>query len=491
MIISIIGSGIAGLASAVRLACAGHKVQVFEANSYPGGKLSEINQLGYRFDAGPSLFTLPNLVEELFVLAGKNPKDYFEYVQLEKACNYFYEDGTRFTAYHNKERFERELKHKLGINNVKPVFKQLEQAAFRYNLTAPIFVEYSLHRLKNYTNAQTLKGILNAWRLNLFKTMHDENETALNDDKLVQYFDRFATYNGSSPYSAPALLNMIPHLEHNIGTFFPVKGMHSITQSIYQLAIELGVTFHFDARVDQIITQQKQVKGVNAKGGFYPSDIVVSNADIYPTFTKLLPNEKQPTKILQQEKSSSALIFYWGMSRQFPDLDLHNIFFSSDYKQEFDCLFKQKTIYHDPTIYINITSKYKTDDAPTDCENWFVMVNVPNNTGQDWDNLIAETRKNCIEKLSRLLHLPIEPFIETETVLDPRTIESKTSSFAGALYGNASNNRFAAFLRHKNFSSQLKGLYFCGGSVHPGGGIPLCLNSAKIVSKLLAEDYHS
>ncbi|MCU0441397.1 MAG: phytoene desaturase family protein [Bacteroidia bacterium] len=489
MIISIIGSGIAGLASAVRLACAGHKVQVFEANSYPGGKLSEINQQGYRFDAGPSLFTLPNLVEELFVLAGKDPKDCFEYVQLEKACNYFYEDGTRFTAYHNKERFEQELKNKLGINNAKPVFKQLDQAAFRYNLTAPIFIEYSLHRLKNYTNVQTLKGILNAWRLNLFKTMHDENETALNDNRLVQYFNRFATYNGSSPYSAPALLNMIPHLEHNIGTFFPVKGMHSITQSIYQLAKELGVVFHFETPVAQIVTQQKQVNGVKANGVFYPSDIVVSNADIYPTFTKLLPNEKQPTKILQQEKSSSALIFYWGISRQFPELDLHNIFFSADYKQEFDCLFKQKTIYHDPTIYINITSKYKTDDAPTGCENWFVMVNVPNNSGQDWDHLIAETRKNCIEKLSRLLQVPIAPFIKTESVLDPRSIETKTSSFAGALYGNASNNRFAAFLRHKNFSSQLKGLYFCGGSVHPGGGIPLCLNSAKIVAKLLAEDF--
>lgn len=489
MNISIVGSGIAGLASAVRLACAGHKVHVFEANSYPGGKLSEISLNGYRFDAGPSLFTLPNLVEELFALAGKNPKDHFQYIQLEKACNYFYEDGTQFTAYHNREKFANELRQKLNIKDATPVFKQLDKAAFRYNLTAPIFIEYSLHRLKNYTNLQTLKGILNAWRLNLFASMNDENTQQFKDLRLVQYFNRFATYNGSSPYLSPALLNMIPHLEHNIGTFFPTKGMHSITQSIYQLALELGVQFRFNSKVERIETERKKVKGVLANGQFFPTELVISNADIHPTFTKLLPHEKQPTKVLLQEKSSSALIFYWGIAKTFPQLDLHNILFSAQYEQEFEALFKTKTIHADPTVYINITSKYKTDDAPIGCENWFVMINVPNNSGQNWEMLIAEARKNIIAKINRLLQTDIEPFIQTESILDPRSIESKTSSFAGALYGNASNNRFAAFLRHKNFSSNIKGLYFCGGSVHPGGGIPLCLNSAKIVSKLVEEDY--
>lgn len=319
--------------------------------------------------------------------------------------------------------------------------------------------------------------------------MNDENEKVFSDKRLVQYFNRYATYNGSSPYLAPGLLNMIPHLEHNIGTYFPTNGMFDITRSIYKLAEELGVSFYFNSRVEKIETSGGHVKGVVSNGTLYDSDIVVSNADIHPTYQKLLPQHRAPQKLLNQEKSSSALIFYLGIKKEFVELGLHNILFSEHYREEFDCLFAHKTIHHDPTIYINITGKFKKDDAPAGCENWFVMINVPNNNGQDWDVLIAEARKNIIAKINRLLQTDIESLIEAEDILEPRTIESRTSSFAGALYGNASNNRFAAFLRHKNFSSSIKGLYFCGGSVHPGGGIPLCLNSAKIVSELIQEDY--
>jgi phytoene desaturase len=325
-------------------------------------------------------------------------------------------------------------------------------------------------------------------KLNLFSTMNSENVKELKDKRLVQYFNRFATYNGSSPYMAPALLNMIPHLEHNIGSFFPTKGMHDITQSIYKLAVELGVKFHFGQKVDEIVTHRNKVKCIRTGETVHEADIVISNADIHPTYRKLLPKHQHPEKILAQEKSSSALIFYWGINKTFPELDLHNILFSANYETEFDCIFNQKNIYKDPTVYINITSKYKPDDAPAGCENWFVMINVPNNSGQNWDILIAEARKNIVAKINRLLHTDIEPLIATESILDPRSIEARTSSFAGALYGNASNNRYAAFLRHKNFSSDIKGLYFCGGSVHPGGGIPLCLNSAKIVARLIKED---
>jgi phytoene desaturase len=490
MKIIIIGSGIAGLASAVRLQAMGYKVTVLEANAYFGGKLSTFTQNGFRFDAGPSLFTLPHLVLELYQIA-KQDKNQFEYQQLEKTCNYFYEDGTRFTAYHQPQQMANELQHQLGISNTKPFFNYLQKAAFRYNITTPIFIESSLHKVKNFLNLATLKGILSIPKLNLFNNMNQENEQTFADKRLVQYFNRFATYNGSNPYQSPALLNMIPHLESNIGTFFPKNGMHQISESIYQLALGLGVQFLFNTQVDEIVLDENnaQVKGVKAGNQYYETAIVLSNMDIYPTYKKLLPKVEHPEKILAQEKSSSALIFYWGINKVFPELDLHNIFFTQNYQEEFNHIFEQKTIYRDPTIYVNISSKYKADDAPKGCENWFVMINTPNNQGQNWDELIANARKSIIEKLSRLLLVNITEHIVSESILDPRSIESKTSSHLGALYGNASNNRFAAFLRHKNFSSSIKGLYFCGGSVHPGGGIPLCLNSAKIATQLIKEDY--
>ena len=187
--------------------------------------------------------------------------------------------------------------------------------------------------------------------------------------------------------------------------------------------------------------------------------------------------------------SSSALIFYWGIKQEFPELDLHNIFFSNDYAGEFKAIFEEKSLMDDPTVYVNITSKLSKADAPAGCENWFVMINVPCNDGQDWDDLIAKARVHIISKLNRLLDCDIESLIEEEAILEPRTIESKTSSYKGALYGTSSNSRMAAFFRHPNFSRKIKDLYFCGGSVHPGGGIPLALSSAKIVGDLIAEEH--
>jgi phytoene dehydrogenase-like protein len=207
--------------------------------------------------------------------------------------------------------------------------------------------------------------------------------------------------------------------------------------------------------------------------------------DIFPSYKQLLSNQKAPEKVMSQPRSSSALIFYWGIKKEFAQLDVHNIFFSKDYKEEFDFIFQKKTVGNDPTIYINITSKKIKEDAPAGCENWFVMINVPGNTGQNWDEIIETSRKNIINKLSSILKEDISACILNESILDPRSIESKTSSYQGSLYGSSSNNRNAAFQRQANFSSKLKGLYFCGGSVHPGGGIPLCLQSARIVADLI------
>jgi phytoene desaturase len=480
----IVGSGIAGIASSIRMALKGYQVEVFEANPYPGGKLSEIEIQGYRFDAGPSLFTLPDQVEELFHLAGKNPKDHFDYLKLEVACHYFWEDGKKIKAWADRKKFAEEIENQLGEAK-ENVHQALERSAFIYDHLAPLFMHRSLHRLGTWIGSQALKSYLKMGKLGIFSTMNKANEDLFKQPKLVQLFNRYATYNGSDPYQTPATLNIIPHLEFNIGAFFPKKGMHDITISLYQLALSLGVNYHFNAPVEEILVEKGKATGVRVNGKEIKGDVVLNNMDMVNAYKTILKKEKQPKKLLEQPKSSSALIFYWGIKKVFPELDLHNILFSDDYRTEFNHIFERGTIYHDPTVYINITSVYKEDDAPRGCMNWFTMINVPNNQGQDWEKMIIEARKNIIAKVNRILKTDLESLIEVEEILEPRTIESKTSSAQGALYGNSSNNRFAAFLRHANFSSDIKNLYFCGGSVHPGGGIPLSLLSAKIMTELI------
>jgi phytoene desaturase len=481
----VIGAGVAGIAVAIRLALKGHQVQVFEASAAPGGKLSELKSNGFRFDAGPSLFTMPQYVDELFKLAGEDPRAFFNYEKLETVCKYFYEDGTRISASSDRNKFAVEIE-KNTIDTAVSVNKFLDRSKRIYDITNPVFLERSLHKFRSYFNLTTLRSLFRFPQIDPFRTMNQANTANFQDSKTIRLFNRYATYNGSDPYQAPATLNVIPHFEQHFGAYFPKGGMYSIVKALAALAAGCGVKFHFNTYVHSIELEENIVRGVKSGQDFHPADIVVSNMDVWYTYKKLLSGIPIPEKIIRQERSSSALIFYWGISKSFKELDLHNIFFSEDYKREFNHIWERKDIYSDPTVYLNISAKFLPDDAPEGCENWFAMINVPSNSDQNWDALIENARKNILEKLSRILGEDVGKLIVSEDILDPRSIDLKTYSYQGSLYGSSSNSQFSAFLRHANFSSNIKNLYFAGGSVHPGGGIPLSLLSAKIVDDLIA-----
>jgi len=485
MKIAVIGSGIGGLATACRLASKGHEVTVFEKNASPGGKIDEINMEGYRFDTGPSLFTLPELVEELYSAAGETIPSTFAYKKLDVLCKYFYNTGEHLIAWSDQQKFTDECVQKLGedASNITTYFKN---ASLIYKITADIFLFNSLHKVKNLLKFSVLKSLLQIHKIRFYKTMHGDNKRNFKSPLLVQLFDRYATYNGSNPYRAPATLNVIAHLENNKGAYFPEQGMYSIVKHIYELALKKGVRFNFNSLVTSIDIQNKKAVGVTVGDKAFAFDSIVSDSDINYVVNNLM-NHPQKKRIMRLEPSSSALVFYWGISKEFPELDLHNILFSSDYKREFNNLFETKTIDSDPTIYIFVSSKMIKTDAPKNCENWFVMVNAPSNSKENWEKLIRTTKKNIINKINKSLKTNIEDYIVCEKIASPIIIEQNTLSKGGALYGNSSNSMFSAFLRHPNFLKSVKNLYFVGGSVHPGGGIPLCLASAKIVATEIPE----
>ncbi len=498
---AIIGAGIAGLAAAVRLAAAGHEVDVYEANDGPGGKLSQFDLPGgYRFDFGPSLFTMPQYVDELFTLAGEDPRDHFNYTRLAEVCRYWWPDGTRFTAPADTGELVARAAVTFGVEPA--VLRNfMDRAAHKYETTGRTFLEKSLHRLDTWLNPQVAGAMLKIPGLDLFTSMHDVHQRDLGEPRLVQLFDRFATYNGSNPYKAPGLLSMIPHFEHHFGAYLPTGGMFDITTSLFELGRRLGVRYHFGTRVDQIIRAGTQVQGLRIGSETVPADLVVCNMDVWLAYDRLLEGARKPKRTLGQQKSTSAVIFYWGIDRSFPELGLHNIFFSRDYEREFGEL-EAGRLHDDPTIYVNISSKLVPGDAPAGHENWFVMVNAPADSGQDWDAEVDRLRERVIDRLAAAMNFaparrrhtspgPVSGYspIVTERVITPPGIERLTGSHQGALYGTSSNSPFAAFLRHKNFSSEIDGLYFLGGSVHPGGGVPLCLLSARIVAELVEKRY--
>ena len=477
----IIGSGIAGLASAIRLSNYGYSVIVFESNNDVGGKISEINKNGYRFDTGPSLFTMPELMDELVKIGYKNANKKFDYKKIDITCSYFFDDGVILNAYSDNKRFIDEFSSKLNVDS-KIIRKYLNYVAFLFKSTNKIFIKKSLHKLSTYLSIETLFSFFKIPFLSIFKSMNKTNTQRLKNPKLIKIFNRYATYNGSNPFLAPGILNVISHLELNKGVFLPNKGMRSIVNCLYEICIKNGVVFKLGSKVDKIDLMDNIVKGVYSKKEYYSADIIISNIDIHYVYNNLLNKPNYLNNHTKNNRSTSAIIFYWGIKKTFEKLSLHNILFAKDYENEFNEIKNSKNIQSDPTIYINITSKHIVTDAPKNSENWFVMINVSHNKGQNWDLLVQNARQKITKKINRFLNTDIEKFIEYEEYMDPTSIELKTGSFQGSLYGTSSNDRMSAFLRHPNFTNKIKNLYFCGGTVHPGGGIPLALNSSKIVT---------
>lgn len=486
----IIGAGIAGLAAAIRLRLYGWPVSVFEQNDKPGGKIGEFSKEGFRFDTGPSLFTLPSLVDDLFRLAGKTPQDHFTYYQLKSGTWYFYEDGTIIKPGPQKEDLVEAVADQTH-EEPETIRNFLEKSREKYEITEPVFLASSLHRKSTYLRKSTFKRFLKLPRLETFKTMARANQQQFEDQRVQQLFNRYATFNGSNPFLTPATFNVIPHLEHNLGAFWPEGGMYRIVNALYQLAEDLGVQFHFNTGVSRINLENRRTTGIQLNDGTnVQGSTVVSNMDVHATYRYLLPAKEWASRFLNQQRSTSALIFYWGVQGDFPELDVHNILFAQDYQKEFNALFHDTNIPDDPTVYLFVSSKANSTDAPEGCENWYVMINAPWDNGQDWDTVIQKAKNHILQKIYRLTGRNVQPLIQTEAIRGPQNLEAETSAYLGSLYGNSANNLLAAFLRHPNFSPSIKGLYFCGGTVHPGGGIPLCLLSAKITSEIVQSDWH-
>jgi phytoene desaturase len=478
----VIGAGIGGLAAGLRLAAKGYKVDIFEKSDSVGGKLSAFYSNGYRFDTGPSLFTLPTLVAELFDLFGKSVKEYLTIKELNVTCNYFFPDGSTLKAWSDKVKFIEEAV-RCGADPI-VVENYLEKQSFLYRYTSDFFLFNSIHKISTYTGEAGQRSLKALHRLDAATTMHRRNEKTFGKSNLVQLFDRYATYNGSNPYRAPATLNMIAHLEHNTGAFYPENGMYGIISALMKLVEEEGITVHLNTRVSGLKFEWKKVASVLTDKGEFDADIVVNDTDITSFYRNIMPNKRIQSLMNRRERSSSALIFYWGVDFT-SDLDVHNILFSTDYRAEFDGLFNAKRFADDLTVYIFISKKVVESDAPNGCENWFVMVNAPENIDQDWQLETSKAREIILSKIEKRLGVRLNDRIQTEHIMTPVDIEFRTGSVNGSLYGHSSNGTMAAFLRHPNFSRLYKNLYFVGGSVHPGGGIPLCLASAKIVDKMI------
>ncbi|MBP6335255.1 MAG: phytoene desaturase, partial [Bacteroidia bacterium] len=446
----IVGAGIAGLAASIRMSMSGRKVIILESNAFVGGKISEKRIGDFRFDIGPSLLTKPEYISELFTLCGKNSEHYLQFEKLDNLFRFFFTDGTSIDLFSDRAKLQEELLDKTEepFENITEVLKASELI---YELTHEVFLERSLHKIRNYFNKATLKGLLRFYKVRTFETMHHYNSRKLSDQRLVQIFDRYASYNGSNPFKAPATLNVINHFELNEGAYFPVGGMQAIVSALHKLADDCGVQIQTNTRVDEILVQNGKVSGVRIADKVLESSCVICNVDISTAYNKLLPSVSKPQFVLKQEGSSSAVVFLWGLKKVFAEVGLHNTFFGNDDKSEYDSIFEKQEVSDDPSFYLYNSSLKNPSDAPPGMSNWFVMVTAPSDSGQDWKLIVQKVRLHVLRKIQELLGENIEEYIGVEEVLTPLHFAKHTGSWNGSIYGSSSNGILSAFLRHPNF----------------------------------------
>ena len=329
-------------------------------------------------------------------------------------------------------------------------------------------------------------------KLDAGRTLHESVSAHFSDPRLRQLFDRFATYNGSSPYRAPGTLAIIPYVEIAFGGWYPRGGVYGIAEALANLARDCGVAIRTGVAVDQILSSGRQVAGVRlATGERHDADIVISNADAAWTLRTLLAEAPitNTGRYDAAESSMAGVILYLGVRKVYPQLLQHTIFFSADYRGEFDQL-ERGMPAADPTVYVCASALVDPAHAPEGCMNLFVLVNAPAWDGRfDWKANGAAYRDRIIAKLEAMGLDGLGAAIEEEQLVTPDIFEGLYNAPGGAIYGTASNDRFAAFRRPPNRSADLRGLYFAGGSAHPGGGIPLVLLSGKHVANLIARDH--
>lgn len=495
----ILGAGLGGLSSAIYLKSKGFEPEIYEMTSLPGGKAGNKHLGKYRFDTGPSLLTYPQVFEDLFDALGQKREDYVEFIPLNPITHYWFHDNSRLVSRPLPD-FIDELEHSLNIPK-KQAIKYFEYAKTIFDLTSPVFLHKSLHEFSTWSSKEALKAYRQITKVDLFRTMNQSLESWFkNNPKAIQLFSRFATYNGSDPYQVPATLNTISYLEHGLGGYGVRGGIFALSQALAKLCTDNNIPIYYNTKVESItLSSRGSVAGIEVvdmtsnenqgsrKRRSIPTNILVSDVDVLTLYETILkkPKEKAALRYKNLPPSTSGLVYYLGISKTFSDLGVHNIFFSKDYKKEFSQIHKDRILPEDPTIYINITSKITPSDAPANSENWFILINSPPDDGRNWIEIATSYKARVLDKLEYHLQQSIRNHIEVEEVLTPDLIQHNTGSWKGSLYGISSNTKTAAFMRHSNRVKQYPGLYTVGGSVHPGGGMPLVTLSGKITASLI------
>lgn len=488
----IIGAGLGGMSSSIGLAKAGFQVELFEKNKNLGGKLNVLKEKGFSFDLGPSIFTLPQMFRPLFEDNGKKLEDYVTLQRVEPQWRNFFEDGSVINLFEDRERMRQEL-NRLGPEVDAQYSQFLKYCDTQYDI---IDRGYFAKGLDGFMDFMKFYGFSGASQLDWRHSMASGISDRIKNSKMQAIFEYFIKYVGSSAYRAPGFMNLMPTIQLAYGLWYVKGGLYELTRAFEKRLSELGVQVHLDTEVLEIQTNQTQANGIrvrDAKGSerTIAADYVVSNMEVIPAYERLLHEKPGFLKKLEKyEPACSGIVIHLGTNKLFPQLAHHNFFFSNNQKRHFHRVFQEKKLPDDPTIYLVAPTRSDPSQAPAGCDNIKILPHIPYINDQS-----PFTREDCValkervlDKLERMGLQGLRKSTIVEDFWTPFDIEKKYYSNRGSIYGVVSD-------RWKNFafkapkqSKRYYNLYFVGGSVNPGGGMPMVVLCGQHVARMIASD---
>ncbi|EHJ07873.1 phytoene desaturase family protein [Staphylococcus simiae] len=485
--IIVIGGGLGGISAAIRMAQNGFDVKLFEQNKHIGGKVNRLDKDGFGFDLGPSILTMPYIFEQLFTYSNKRMSDYVDIRRLPLQWRSFFPDGQVIDLYegiantlmhnnHLTEQDARELSDYLEYS--RKIHRVTEKGYFNVgldNLTEIIRYHGPLHALIAY---------------DYFHTMQQAIDKRISNPYLREMLGYFIKYVGSSSYDAPAVLSMLFHMQQQQGLWYVDGGLHHLANALERLALEEGVDIHTGVSVDNIQTYHRRVTGVRLSNGkVYDADYIISNMEVIPTYKYLLHLNQHTIDKLEMtfEPASSGLVLHLGVDCRYPQLAHHNFFFSQDSKFNYQQVFHDKVLPDDPTIYLVNTNKTDSTQAPIGYENIKVLPHIPYIQDQPFDKKdYLKLRDRVLNKLEKMGLTDLRQHIVFEDMWLPEDIEAHYRSNRGAIYGVVADKKKNKGFKFPKESQYFDNLYFVGGSVNPGGGMPMVtLSGQQVADKIM------
>jgi phytoene desaturase len=488
----VIGAGMGGLATALRLRRLGFEVTVLEKQARPGGRSNVIQEAGFRVDMGPTILVMKQAFEEMYRAIGQEMDQRLDMVQLDPNYRIYYHDDTWIDLYSNMAMLAQEVE-KIEPGAAERLFRFIGAGARKYELGMD-FVDRNFDRLTDLANPIAgLRLLQTSAHQNLYRQV---SAFFNGNDKLTKAFSFHSMFLGLSPFDALAMYSLITYADLALGMWFPRGGIYSIIEDMLKLADEMGVTIRTRSPVAQICVEQGRVTGVRLESGEQlRADLVVSNADLPYTYRKLIPPAERKVytdqRLDRMQYACSGFILYLGVDKTYSHLRHQALYFSEDYRANLDAIFKTKTLPEEPSFHLNIPTVTDPSLAPPGHSLIYVLAPMPNLEARiDWDQAAPLVRQKLIDRLERIIDPDLRRHIVWERQYRPTDWANDINATLGTAFGSLAHGFFqSAYFRPHNKARDIHGLYFVGQGTYPGIGMPMVMISSRLVTERIAKEW--